>query len=316
MRNMKKFGKLFAGSLIASCLLSLCAGKAAAQAWTVPDDQKGEVATFKFTPDVVKKGEEIFIKNCQSCHGTPTKANWAKITPEPGDPASEKFSKNTDGELFYKISNGRGPMPQFRNILGEEDRWTVIAYLRSFHAGYVQPDPAKALAAAKGGKAAITTAYDTASGKIMFTVMHTKDGKTDPAANAGILVFVKRYFGNLQVGQVKTGEHGHASFEFPKETPGDSAGRVIVIARLDEKSGYGSAERTDTLAAGKPVQWVPLTQQRAMWNVRSKAPVWLILTYSLTVIGVYLIIMYIMLQIRKIHHSGRAVDRPEDPMVS
>jgi mono/diheme cytochrome c family protein len=313
---MKRFGMIWMAGMIAVFMLSFAATRLSAQVWMVPDDQKGELATFKFTDEVVKKGAEIFSKNCQSCHGIPTKANWAKIQPEPGDPASEKFSKNSDGELFYKITNGRGPMPQFRNILSEEDRWNVIAYLRSFHKGYVQPDPGKAKAAAKGGRATISMSYDTAGGNVIFQVLHTKDNVTSPAARAGILVFVKRYFGNLQVGAVKTNDKGFATYEFPKEITGDSIGMVAVLARLDEASGYGSAETLDSLPAGKPVRWVPLTEPRAMWNVRSKAPVWLMLTFSLTVIGVFVILCYIMMQIRKIHHSGREIDRgPDEPVM-
>ena len=312
---MKKFRKIRLAGMIAVFMLSLAATRGLAQAWTVPDDQKGEMATFVFTPEVVQKGSVVFAKNCQSCHGIPGKANWAKITPEPGDPATDKFAKNTDGELFYKISNGRGAMPQFRNILGEEERWDVIAYMRSFHKGYVQPDPELARAAARGGKAAITMRYDTAGGKVIFEVVHTKDKVTSPAAHAGILVFVKRYFGNLQIGEVKTNDKGYASFDFPKEVPGDSAGVVAVLAKLNENSGYGAAEKLDSFPAGKQVQWVPLTEERAMWNVRSKTPVWLMLAYSLTVIAVFVILFYIMMQIRKIHHTGRAIDRgPDDPM--
>lgn len=314
---MKKFRLILTGSMAALFMLSIAVNRVSAQAWIVPDDQKGEMATFKFTGEVVEKGAAIFAKTCQSCHGVPTKANWAKIVPEPGDPATEKFAKNSDGELFYKISNGRGPMPQFKNILSEEERWTVIAYLRSFHKGYKQPDPELAKAKARGGHSAITMKYDTTSGKLLFQVVNTREKVTVPAAHAGILVFVKRYFGLLQLGEVKTNEKGYAAFDFPKDLRGDSAGVVAVVARLNENSGYGSAEKTDSLKAGTPVQWVPLTDQRAMWNVRSKAPVWLVLSYSLVLLGVLITLVYILFQIRKIHHTGRAIDRgPDDPMMS
>ena len=36
----------------------------------------------------------------------------------------------TDGELFWKITNGRGPMPS-RKHLPETDRWSVVHYIRS-----------------------------------------------------------------------------------------------------------------------------------------------------------------------------------------
>jgi mono/diheme cytochrome c family protein len=36
----------------------------------------------------------------------------------------------TDGELFWKISHGRGPMPPWGH-LADNDRWAVIRYIRS-----------------------------------------------------------------------------------------------------------------------------------------------------------------------------------------
>jgi mono/diheme cytochrome c family protein len=180
----------------------------AQEPWTVPDDQHSEAAPFAFTPETVAKGAGIFAKNCQSCHGIPTKGNWANIKPVPGDPASEKFRKNTDGDMFYKISSGRGPMPQFRNILSEEDRWDVISYIRSFHPGYVQPDPEKARAAAKGGRSKIAMGYDSLKRVLHFDVTNTRENLASPAGNAQLFVFVKRYFGNLPIGEARTNALG------------------------------------------------------------------------------------------------------------
>ena len=40
----------------------------------------------------------------------------------------------TDGELFYKLSEGRKPMPSFKKRLTEDQRWQLILLLRSFAA--------------------------------------------------------------------------------------------------------------------------------------------------------------------------------------
>ena len=37
----------------------------------------------------------------------------------------------TDGELFYKLSEGRMPMPGFKAKLSEEQRWQVLNYVRT-----------------------------------------------------------------------------------------------------------------------------------------------------------------------------------------
>jgi mono/diheme cytochrome c family protein len=36
----------------------------------------------------------------------------------------------TDGEIFWKISNGRGPMPAWGQI-PEKDRWGLVDYIRT-----------------------------------------------------------------------------------------------------------------------------------------------------------------------------------------
>jgi len=38
----------------------------------------------------------------------------------------------TDGELFYRMSQGRPPMPTFRGKLSEDQRWGLVHYIRTF----------------------------------------------------------------------------------------------------------------------------------------------------------------------------------------
>jgi hypothetical protein len=38
----------------------------------------------------------------------------------------------TDGELFYKISEGKKPMPVFKSKLTEDQRWGLVLLIRSF----------------------------------------------------------------------------------------------------------------------------------------------------------------------------------------
>ena len=49
-----------------------------------------------------------------------------------GDFSTPATQKQTDGELFYKITEGRGDMPSFKKkIPDDEDRWLVINYVRT-----------------------------------------------------------------------------------------------------------------------------------------------------------------------------------------
>ncbi|MBE0648207.1 MAG: c-type cytochrome [Bacteroidales bacterium] len=277
--------------------------------WTVPTDQSDKTAPFLFTAESVQKGADLFMKNCQSCHGNPGKANYANMDPSPGDPASEKFQKLTDGDMFYKITNGRGTMPQFKMILSEEDRWDLVSYIRSFHTGYIQPEPEVATMTSSGDRATMTLLYDSLAKMVTISVYTVKNDVKSPVKGAEVLFFIKRYFGNLPVGEgARTNEEGIISYPFPEGIVGDSIGQVALIAQLNESSGYGNAKKTIMVPLGVPTEWVSLTADRAMWNINFKAPVWLILSYSLTVLGVFITLIYIALQIRKIFLIGTDYD--------
>jgi mono/diheme cytochrome c family protein len=39
--------------------------------------------------------------------------------------------QQSDGALFYKITEGRGPMPSFKTTLTEQQRWDVVNHIRT-----------------------------------------------------------------------------------------------------------------------------------------------------------------------------------------
>ncbi len=276
--------------------------RVSAQQWVVPDDKKGVIAPFKFVPDSIKKGEVIFMKNCTSCHGIVGKKNWAKITPEPGDPASDKFQKQTDGELFFRITTGKVPMPEFRNILPENDRWNVIAYFRSFNPAYKQPNPAGAVVF-NGRVITLAMDFDKSQNKVRVLAKETlKDKSEIPAEGVHIILNVKRYFGSMQIDEARnTNKQGVAMFTVPADLPGDKEGYLDLTARVDDKSGQTSdASANSRLAIGKPTDVPSLLRTRAWWSTRDRAPIWLILTYSLAVLVVWGLIFYILFMVNKL----------------
>ncbi|MCX6244249.1 MAG: cytochrome c [Bacteroidetes bacterium] len=274
--------------------------------WVVPEEAKEKVAPFKFTPETVKIGESVFQRTCKSCHGDPGKQNWAKITPPPGDPASANFQVQTDGEMFYRIKTGRAPMPQFGNILSDEERWQVISYVRSFNPNYTQPAPLISMAA--GAKKLKLYIYPNYKLKKLYVLCNeiTKEKKEIPAKGIEIQLNVKRYFGTLKLGDPKTtNASGFVMYDFPADLPGGTHGIIDLTARVKDESGLlFSSDANAKLAIGKPVVLKRLTDARAMWSVRSKAPVWLILTFSLTLITVWGFIIYILLALRKLKYSS------------
>ena len=286
-------------------LILLISFKMSAQEWVVPAENINKLSSFAFSDSTRKAGNDIYNTNCKSCHGDPGKNNVIKLVPSPPDPASEKMQVNTDGGMFYKITQGRVPMPSFKNILPTKDVWLVISYMRSFNDKYIQKIESKLANVAIYQNVKIVMAWVKEKNQVQMVITGVKDKVNQPVTGAEVKLFAKRYFGNLPVDEAKnTDNTGKVLFTVPKDLPGDTAGIVKLTARLTDESAYGEVKSDTTLALGVPTIRPPLTEQRAMWNVVSKAPVWLLLTYTLTVLIVWGFIIYVALQIRAIFKEG------------
>lgn len=272
--------------------------------WFVPNDKKELVSNFQFNNEVQKTGETLYQKNCQSCHGEPTKGNFAALQPSPGDPASEKYQNQSDGSIFYKITEGRGLMPQFKNIISEKERWDIIAYLRTFNKNYIQPALAK-VEKFKGDKVQLELSFDKETKQIFARAVGLIDEREQPVKKAEMILFVKRYFGNMQLGETaRTNNEGIASFSFPEDLPANDSGYVELMVKLNDASQFGEVEKTVFIEAGVPKNKEKLTDQRAMWNITRMAPVWLLISYFSVILFVWSFIIYILLQILKIRKIG------------
>lgn len=79
------------------------------------------------------EGKKVFETNCVLCHGQAGKGDGpagVALNPKPADLTSKTVQAQTDGELFWKISTGRGAMPSWQT-LPEKDRWSVVDFIRS-----------------------------------------------------------------------------------------------------------------------------------------------------------------------------------------
>ena len=102
--------------------------------WDVPDLAKNKKNPITSNDASIESGKAIYTKNCYDCHGKKGRGDGPKsadLPKSPQDFSKETFQKQTDGTLFYKISEGRKPMPTFKKDLSEDQRWQVINYVRT-----------------------------------------------------------------------------------------------------------------------------------------------------------------------------------------
>lgn len=279
------------------------------QDWVVPDDRKGRLSTFPFTDETRQEGERLYKINCHSCHGDPGKNNFIALQPSPGDPATEKIQRNSDGEIFHKVTVGRGQMPSFRSVMTTEEIWKVVSYIRSFNRDYVQKVMQVITSSAyPGAVISMKLAYDETAKLVSVIATATSETGSVPVTGAGVRLLVKRYFGMLQVDEEKlTDNSGTALFAVPEGLPGDTAGNVSLSAQFTDEQTFGSVSKDTVLMAGAVTVPVSLRAKRAMWNTVRKAPVWVILAYGLGVLAVWGFILLVMMKLRDIFTVGTAL---------
>ena len=105
--------------------------------WKAPPDAKNvknPLAAKKSDPKLLADAKKLAEQNCATCHGPGGKGDGpaaaALPPPKPADWTSAKVAAETDGEIFWKISNGRGSMPPWKH-LPDNQRWQLVTYIRS-----------------------------------------------------------------------------------------------------------------------------------------------------------------------------------------
>jgi mono/diheme cytochrome c family protein len=103
--------------------------------WNVPNSAKEKKNLYAPDNSSIARGMKSYKSECMSCHGKEGKGNGTnamKINKIVADLTSDYVQNQTDGELFWKISEGRSPMPLAKKTLTDDQRWDVINYIRTF----------------------------------------------------------------------------------------------------------------------------------------------------------------------------------------
>ena len=277
-----------------------------AQSWDVPVDMKEKTASFTFNTEAQKKGEETYIKTCVACHGNPGQANFNKtLNPNPPDIATDLVQNQKDGELFYKITVGKGLMPSFKNVLSDNERWNIVAYIRTFNKSYVQPPLSVAVDSTKMLAVRIFPEYDSLNNRIKIQLKAFEKEDTVILRNTEVVLFSQRVFGILPIDSTRrTDDNGLVVYNFPEDLPGDKDGNILFVVKINDEV-YGEVQRDFSMKIGVPTDVPSLTEERAMWNVLSKAPIWLLASYISVVVVIWSFLIFIVLSIFKINKLGK-----------
>jgi hypothetical protein len=123
-----------------------------------------------------------------------------------------------------------------------------------------------------------------------------------PLANATVNFFVKRTFGNLDIGHDQTLDDGTAAVSFPVDLPGGSTGQIQVIAVISTPPQYSSVRSEAAFDGARVISHQTEAYPRALWA--PQAPLVLILTILILVAGVWCTYAYVVVQLIRIRKGG------------
>ncbi|MGZ5243049.1 MAG: c-type cytochrome [Bacteroidia bacterium] len=112
--------------------------KTKAPEWKVPASEAAKKSEIAMDDNAVKEGKATWSKMCKSCHGAKGLGDGPKaanLEVSCGDFSSTSFQNQTNGTLFYKITKGRDDMPSYAKKISDEERWQLVAYIRTLKKG-------------------------------------------------------------------------------------------------------------------------------------------------------------------------------------
>jgi cytochrome c553 len=135
-RSLRLRKLLFVVVLVLICALVIYWLSQENKPWVVPPEYKSLKNPLTRSESNLKAARQIYFDECAQCHGDRGQGDGPQAKsnyPLPADLTDPKLLTNVpDGEIFYQISEGRRPMPSFKNRLTEDERWQLVLLVRSF----------------------------------------------------------------------------------------------------------------------------------------------------------------------------------------
>lgn len=121
--------------ILISVFFICCAEKGgyAQTEWNAPVFTDTLKSAFAFDSKIIAEGRKVYESMCWSCHGLEGKGDGpaaAAIDPKPADHSSGKVQQQKDGNIYWKISTGRGAMQPYGKTLTSKQRWALVSYIR------------------------------------------------------------------------------------------------------------------------------------------------------------------------------------------
>jgi len=82
----------------------------------------------------IKEGKSIYLTACAPCHGEKGRGDGpasAALVPKPADHSSSAIQGQSDGAIFWKLTEGKGAMASYKAVYSDNQRWALVNYIRT-----------------------------------------------------------------------------------------------------------------------------------------------------------------------------------------
>jgi mono/diheme cytochrome c family protein len=127
--------KITIGSLIIGLMMSFSYYYGGVTPWIAPKSADAVKNPLKGNVNATAEGKKLFNQMCAICHGNKGKGDGMagmSLNPRPTNFTKESVQAQTDGAIYWKLTEGRAPMASYKAALKPNQRWQLVNYIRTF----------------------------------------------------------------------------------------------------------------------------------------------------------------------------------------
>jgi len=110
-------------------------GKSMGGHWIAPAAKAAVANPVNSSPASILQGGKLYQQYCASCHGSNADGQGKAgmmLNPKPAN-LRMMAGQHPDGDLAYKIREGRGPMPAWKGILKDDQVWRLVNFIQALN---------------------------------------------------------------------------------------------------------------------------------------------------------------------------------------
>lgn len=101
--------------------------------WDAPKSANDMKNPFAGDVSAISQGKKMYNQMCAICHGRKGDGKGVggvSLSPKPTNFLSLGVRNESDGAIFWKITEGKPPMAAYKELLNEDQRWKLVSYIR------------------------------------------------------------------------------------------------------------------------------------------------------------------------------------------